>query len=169
MSERPLSGYRVVDLADEKGELCGRMLADFGADVLRVEPPGGARSRRIPPFANGESLFFAYRNLGKRGAVLDLKQPADRERLHAQLAGADALIGSGAPGWLASQGLAPAALLQRHPHLVVTSISDFGQTGPYKDWVASDAALEAVGGMMFKAGLPEREPLVPPGAIASDV
>jgi crotonobetainyl-CoA:carnitine CoA-transferase CaiB-like acyl-CoA transferase len=169
MSERPLSGFRVVDLADEKGELCGRMLSDLGADVLRVEPPGGARSRRIPPFANGQSLFFAYRNLGKRGVVLDLAQPAQRERLQAQLAGADALIESGAPGWLASVGLAPDELLRRHPHLVVTSISDFGQTGPYKDWVASDAVLEAMGGMMFKAGLPEREPLIPPGALASDV
>jgi crotonobetainyl-CoA:carnitine CoA-transferase CaiB-like acyl-CoA transferase len=145
------------------------MLADFGADVLRVEPPGGARSRRIPPFAQGDSLFFAYRNLGKRGVVLDLAQPTAREQLHAQLAGADALIESGAPGALASRGLAPDELIRRHPHLVVTSISDFGQTGPYKDWVASDAVLEAMGGMMFKAGLPDREPLIPPGALASDI
>ena len=75
MSERPLSGLRVVDLADEKGELCGRMLADLGADVIRVEPPGGARSRRMPPFPAGESLYFAYRNLGKRGMTLDLRRP----------------------------------------------------------------------------------------------
>jgi crotonobetainyl-CoA:carnitine CoA-transferase CaiB-like acyl-CoA transferase len=169
MSERPLAGFRVVDLADEKGEMCGRMLADLGADVLRVEPPGGARSRRLPPFAGDTSLFFAYRNLGKRGAVLDLTREADRERLHALLAGADALIESAMPGALAAISLDPAALVARHPHLVVTSISDFGQSGPYRDWVATDAVLEAVGGMMFKAGLPDREPLIPPGAVASDV
>ena len=169
MSERPLAGFRVVDLADEKGELCGRMLADLGADVVRVEPPGGARSRRLPPFSGGTSLFFAYRNLGKRGVTLDLRQPADREKLHALCAGSDALIESFAPDALAAQGLDPAELVRRHPHLVVTSISDFGRSGPYRDWVATDAVLEAVGGMMFKAGVPEREPLIPPGAIASDV
>ena len=130
MSERPLAGFRVVDLADEKGELCGRMLADLGADVVRVEPPGGARSRRLPPFHGGTSLFFAYRNLGKRGITLDLAQAADREKLHALLAGADALIESFAPDALAARGLDPAELLRRHPHLVVTSISDFGRTGP---------------------------------------
>ncbi len=74
----PLEGLRVVDLADEKGELCGRTLADFGADVVRVEPPEGARSRRIPPFHDGESLYFAYRNFNKRGLVLDLQNPGDR-------------------------------------------------------------------------------------------
>lgn len=169
MSERPLAGFRVVDLADEKGELCGRMLADLGAKVVRVEPPEGARSRRLPPFAGGHSLYFAYRNLGKRGVVLDLARPADRERLHGLLAGADALIESEAPAARAARGLDPAALMQRHPHLVVTSISDFGPSGPYRDWVATDAVLEAVGGMMFKAGVAEREPLIPPGAIASDV
>ncbi len=169
MSERPLAGFRVVDLADEKGEVCGRMLADLGAEVVRVEPPGGARSRRLPPFAGGQSLFFAYRNLGKRGVVLDLTRVADRERMHGLLAGSDALVESGAPGALAAQELAPATLVRRHPHLVVTSISDFGQNGPYRDWVATDAVLEAVGGMLFKAGVAEREPLIPPGAIASDV
>jgi crotonobetainyl-CoA:carnitine CoA-transferase CaiB-like acyl-CoA transferase len=169
MSERPLSGFRVVDLADEKGELCGRMLADLGAEVLRVEPPGGARSRRLPPFAGGESLFFAYRNLGKQGVLLDLAKADERERLHAWLAGSDALIESFGPGGLAARGLDPAELARRHPQLVVTSIHDFGASGPYRDWIASDAVLEAIGGMMFKAGVPEREPLIPPGAIASDV
>ena len=149
VSERPLSGFRVVDLADEKGELCGRMLGDLGADVLRVEPPGGARSRKIPPFAAGHSLYFAYRNLGKRSCSLDLARP-DRASDSTALR-ADALIESSGPGRLASLGLARASCCA-HPQLVV-SISDFGQTGPYRDWVATDAVLEAVGGMMFKAGL----------------
>ena len=70
-----LEGLRVVDMADEKGEICGRILADLGADVIRVEPPGGAVSRQIPPFApGGESLYFAYRNINKRGVTLDVTQ-----------------------------------------------------------------------------------------------
>ena len=85
----PLEGLRVVDLADEKGELCGRMLGDFGAEVIRVEPPDGARSRRIPPFHDGKSLYFAYRNFNKRGVVLDLDSERDRERLHRLLDAAD--------------------------------------------------------------------------------
>jgi crotonobetainyl-CoA:carnitine CoA-transferase CaiB-like acyl-CoA transferase len=167
--ERPLEGLRVVDLADEKGELCGRLLADFGADVIRVEPPEGARSRGIPPFHDGTSLYFAYRNFNKRGVTLDLGDRGDREKLHGLLAGADVMVESSAPTTLASLGLHPAALPARHPHLVVTSISDFGQTGPYRGWVATDAVLEAVGGMMFKAGLPSRAPLIPPCPLASDV
>ena len=70
---QPLTGLRVLDLADEKGELCGRLLADLGSDVLRIEPPGGSTSRNLPPFApDGTSLYFTYRNFNKRGAVLDL-------------------------------------------------------------------------------------------------
>ena len=81
MSLRPLAGIRVVDLADEKGELAGRLLADFGADVVRVEPPAGARSRRLPPFHGGTSLYFAHHNANKRGVVLDLESEPDRSRL----------------------------------------------------------------------------------------
>ena len=168
-SARPLEGLRVIDLADERGELCGRLLADFGADVIRVEPPEGARSRGLPPFHAGHSLYFAYRNYNKRGLALDLASPTDRERLDGLLAGADVLIESAAPGRLAQLGLDPADLIARHPQLIVTSISDFGQTGPYRDWVATDAVVEAVGGMMTKAGLPTKPPLIPPCPIAYDV
>jgi crotonobetainyl-CoA:carnitine CoA-transferase CaiB-like acyl-CoA transferase len=167
--DRPLQGLRVIDLADEKGELCGRLLADLGADVIRVEPPGGALSRRIPPFHAGTSLYFAFRNFNKRGIALDLESASDRGRLHALLAGADALIESFAPDHLARLGLAPVDLVERHPHLVLTSISDFGQTGPYRDWVATCATLEAIAGQMWKAGSPKREPLIPPGAFAYDI
>ena len=168
-SRPPLDGLRVIDLADEKGELCGRLLADFGADVIRVEPRGGARSRRLPPFHNGTSLHFAYRNFNKQGIALDLDAPADRERLHALLAGADVMVESERPGALAARGVDPAALALRHPHLVVTSISDFGHTGPLRDWVATDAVIEAVSGMMTKAGLPTKPPLLPPCPLASDI
>jgi crotonobetainyl-CoA:carnitine CoA-transferase CaiB-like acyl-CoA transferase len=169
VSNRPLAGIRVVDLADEKGELAGRLLADFGADVVRVEPPGGAVSRRLPPLHRGTSLYFAHRNANKRGVVLDLELDRDRERLLDLCARADVLIESFAPGTLAAQGLAPADLVLRHPHLVAVSISDFGQTGPYRDWVATDATLEAIGGQQFKAGVAGKPPLLPPGALACDI
>lgn len=165
----PLSGLRVVDLADEKGELCGRLLADFGADVIRVEPPGGARSRALPPFHGARSLYFAYRNSNKRGIALDLEQASDREQLLGLLARADVFVESERPGALAKLGLAPASLCERFPHLVCVSISDFGQTGPYRDWIASDAQLEAMGAMQFKAGIPEKPPLLPPAPLASDI
>lgn len=170
LGARPLAGTVALDLADERGELIGRLLADLGAEVLRVEPPGGARSRRLPPFdpRSGQSLYFAFRNAGKRSLILDLQSAADCERLHGLLANADLLIESFAPGRLAELGLAPQHLLRRHPQLVITSFSDFGGFGPYRDWAATDAVLEAMGGVMSKAGLPEREPLLPPGALAWD-
>src|SRR5262245_63724752 len=105
MTDRPLKGLRVLDFADERVELCGRLPAAFGADVIRVEPPEGARSRRLPPFHAGESLYYAYRNAGKRGVVLDLHDPAGREALHAQLRCADVWIESFAPGTLESLGI----------------------------------------------------------------
>ena len=168
-SQRPLEGVRVLDLADEKGELAGRLLADFGADVVRVEPPGGARSRRLPPFHGGTSLYFAHRNSNKRGVVLDLEGERDRARLLDLCSRADVLIESFAPGTLAKLGLDPSGLIERNPHLVALSITDFGQTGPYRDWVATDATLEAIGGQTFKAGLPDLPPLLPPGALAYDI
>src|SRR3954453_7092346 len=91
-SRAPLAGLRVVDMADEKGETCGRYLADLGADVVRVEPPGGARSRRLPPFHGTTSLSFAVRNANKRGVTLDLAEPGDRARLDAMLESADVWI-----------------------------------------------------------------------------
>jgi crotonobetainyl-CoA:carnitine CoA-transferase CaiB-like acyl-CoA transferase len=169
VSNRPLAGLRVVDLADEKGELAGRLLADFGAEVVRVEPPGGARSRRLPPFHQGASLYFAHRNANKRGVVLDLAHEPGRAKLQELCARADVCIDSFAPSELAAHGLAPAALAERFPHLVALSITDFGHSGPWRDWVATDATLEAIGGQAFKAGLPEKPPLLPPGALAYDI
>ncbi len=168
-SHRPLAGIRVVDLADEKGELAGRLLADFGADVVRVEPPGGSRSRGLPPCHGATSLYFAQRNSNKRGVVLDLERERDRATLVDLCSRADVLIESFAPGTLAKLGLAPLDLVECNPHLVALSVTDFGQTGPYHDWVATDATLEAIGGQIFKAGLPEKAPLLPPGALAYDI
>jgi len=167
---KPLAGMRVVDLADEKGELCGRLLADLGADVVRLEPPGGAASRKLPPFAPGGevSLYFAVRNAGKRGAVVDLESEAGRARLDALLAGADVLVESTRPGTLERLGLGAGVLLARHPGLIVTSITDFGQDGPYRDFEGTDMVVVAMGGMLHRAGIPARPPVLVPGALGYD-
>lgn len=173
LTDAPLEGIRVVDLADEKGELAGRILGDFGAEVVRVEPPSGARSRQIPPFIgegpDRRSLYFAYRNSNKLGLALDLEADRDRERLLALLQRADVLIESEMPGRMAELGLAPESLSERFPHLIVLSISDFGQTGPYRDWHATDSTMSAISGMQAKAGDAAREPLLTPGAMAYDI
>ena len=162
-AERPLDGTRVIDLADGSGELAGRFLADFGADVIRFEPEAGGSSRQMPPFHDGRSLYFAYRNFNKRGMTFDAEQ------VSTLAARADVLIESFGPGGLAERGIDLEAVRDANPGLVVLQVSDFGQTGPYRDWTASDATLEALGGMQFQAGLPEKPPLLPPGTPAYDI
>ena len=163
-SERPLAGIRVIDHADENGELCGRLLADLGAEVIRVEPPGGAGSRRFPPFHKDISLFFAVRNLGKKSVTLDMDSAEGRRRLDGLLEGADAWIESHRTGDLNRRDA-----LDRHPSLIITSITPFGLTGPYRDYAATDAVLVAMSGLLFRSGVPGKPPLVAPGAIAYDI
>jgi len=168
VARRPLTGIRVVDLTIERGELCGRLLSDLGAEVIRVEPPGGSPSRHMPPTDGDHSLFFTFRNAGKLGVELDLSIGFDRERLHNLLGCSDVVIDSAEPGSWAACGLDVDDLTTRHPHLVCASITAYGRTGPYAGRDVPDAVIEATGGMAFKAGLPDREPLIPPGLIADD-
>lgn len=166
---RPLEGVRVVDLADERGEFCGRLLADLGADVLRVEPPGGAVSRRLPPFApDGTSLYFAYRNTNKRGTVVDLQEADDQRRLCDLVASADVFVESHAPGHLAALGIGPDVLLEINPDLVIASLTDFGQTGPDSNLVTTDDVVVARSGWLAMSGMPGKPPLLMPGAVAHD-
>ncbi|MBV9932949.1 MAG: CoA transferase, partial [Actinobacteria bacterium] len=161
MAELPLTGLRVVETCDEKGELCGRLLADLGADVVKVEPPGGTSSRRLPPFApDGEtSLSFAVRNSNKRSVVASTDAEVD-----ALLAGADVWLDSTAPSTSRAAAVAAA-----NPGLVVTSITDFGLTGPYADYAGTDPVIVAASGMLFRSGTPDRPPLLPPGRMAYDI
>ncbi len=168
MPRRPLTGIRVVDLTIERGELCARLLSDLGAEVIRVEPPGGSPSRLLPPTNGNRSLFFAFRNAGKLGVELDLSNDDDRERLHDLLDHSDVIVDSAEPGAWTDSGLDADDLARRHPHLVCASITAYGRTGPYAGRDVPNAVIEATGGMAFKAGLPEREPLLPPGHIADD-
>ncbi len=169
-SAGPLAGIRVIETTDEKGEFGARLLADLGAQITRVEPPGGAGSRRLPPFAPDgvTSLYFAYRNANKRGVTLDIAQPEGQQLLDRLLDDCDVWIESFAPGYLASIGLDPKAVLERHPRLILASITGFGQTGPYRDYTGTDMVGFATGGMMYRAGSPERPPLVAPGNLAYD-
>jgi crotonobetainyl-CoA:carnitine CoA-transferase CaiB-like acyl-CoA transferase len=162
--DRPLTGFRVIDHVDECGEMCGRLLADLGADVIRIEPAAGATSRSLPPFHNGASLYFAIRNLGKQGVTLDLDSAEGRKRLDQLLDGADVWIESDRAGTSNRR-----EMLERHPGLVVTSITPFGLTGPYRDYVATDAVLVAMSGLLFRSGVLGKPPLVAPGALAYDI
>jgi crotonobetainyl-CoA:carnitine CoA-transferase CaiB-like acyl-CoA transferase len=163
-SERPLKGIRVIDHAGEYGELCGRLLADLGAEVIQVEPTGGAASRNIPPFHGDMSLYFAVRNLGKKSVTLDLESADGRRRLDGLLDAADVWIESHR-----ASDLHRREILARHPSLIITSITPFGLTGPYRDYAATDAVLVAMSGLLFRSGVPGKSPLLSPGALAYDI
>jgi crotonobetainyl-CoA:carnitine CoA-transferase CaiB-like acyl-CoA transferase len=159
-----LAGIRVLDLADERGELCGRLLADLGADVIRVEPPAGSATRDLPPKAGGVGTWFAWRNANKRGITLDVQTPGGADLLERLVANADVLVDPGSESGVDIEGL-----VARHEHLIVVSISDFGRAGPYAGWSGSDTVDFALGGSMLRFGPTDKAPLVPPSAFAYDM
>src|SRR5947209_19785676 len=154
MDERPtpLRGVRVIDTAEGRGELCGRLLADLGADVIRVEPPGGVPSRRRAPRHGEISLAFATLNAGKRSVVIDTATAQGAEQMQALLDHADIWIDTPAPGAPGDRRVASQEARRRNPRLVVVSITDFGASGPYREWVADDAILLAMGGVLSRSG-----------------
>lgn len=158
-------GMKVLELADENGEFCGKMLAAFGADVLKVEKPGGDDTRRRGPFAGGEkhiekSLSFAFCNTGKRDITLDLDREEGRKLFRELTKGVDVIIETFAPGQMKAWGLDYEALKVENPGLIMASITPFGQIGPHKDWKAStDLITDAMGGPMGDRGRRGQEPL----------
>ena len=169
MADRlPLAGLRVVDCTVERGELCGRYLADLGAEVVKVEPPGGSPARNLAPVRSGVSLAWAVRNAGKLGVVLDLEADAD-----ATVSGSTRCSTTPTCSSRRTRSSAPdstrARLAARHPHLVAVAITAFGLDGPFSDYVATDAVLSATGGIAFKAGVPTDTPLFPPGHLVDDL
>ena len=159
-----LKEYRVLDLTDEKGAACGKILGDLGADVIKIEKPGGDPSRRIGPFYHGsnnpeESLQWWAHNANKRGVTLDIETTEGRELFLKLCDTADIIIESFAPGYLDTLGLGYQALSGLYPRLIITSITPFGQTGPYKDRKASDIAILAMSGLMSITGYPDRAPI----------
>lgn len=166
--ETLLSGFRVLDLSSSMGAFCGKVLADLGMDVVKVEPPAGEELRSEPPFARGRnhregSLRFAYFNSGKRGVTLDLSRQAGRDILLELVEKADVVVDSHEPGYLEEVGLGYGEMVARRPRLVLVSISGFGQDGPYRDYLAPDLVANAMGGLLFISGDPSLAPCVPPG------
>jgi crotonobetainyl-CoA:carnitine CoA-transferase CaiB-like acyl-CoA transferase len=177
MRYNSLSDVRVVDLTHYiAGPYATRLLADMGAEVVKVEPPAGEGGRRLGPHRNDgrdnrddRGGMFAFLNLNKRGVTLNLKHQRGRELMMSLLRGADLLVENFAPGTLAAMGLAPDALREQFPRLSIISISNFGQDGPERDGMLNDLILFARGGWTFPVGERSREPLTPPGSLAQYV
>lgn len=172
------SGLRVVEAADAlRGEIVGKLLADQGADVIKVEPPGGSPGRHLPPFAEGaeddpdSSLHFWTYNTGKQSVVLDTDEPAERAALNDLIADADALITSDGPALLAKRGIDPHSLVAQHPGLVVLSVSPYGLTGPWADRQTSELVAMAVGGPLLSCGYDDHSlpPVLPGGNQSSQI
>jgi crotonobetainyl-CoA:carnitine CoA-transferase CaiB-like acyl-CoA transferase len=161
----PLTGVRVVDVTTGPLAAIGRYLAEWGADVVRVEPPGGGPDRNAGRRLADVSLGFVAANLGKRALGLDLTTPGDRGRFVQLVAGADILLESTLPGSPEATALDVADLRRTTPELVVLSATPFGATGSYMGWQATSAVFHALSGELSRSGLPGREPVLPPGEL----
>jgi crotonobetainyl-CoA:carnitine CoA-transferase CaiB-like acyl-CoA transferase len=171
-----LAGLRILELADETGQFCGKLLGDLGADVVKIEPPGGERNRHVGPFLDDiphpeRSLSFWYYNTSKRGITLNL-ETADGRRLFRRLAAtSDVILETFRPGFLASLGLDYDSLSLQNPRLIMCSLTPFGQTGPWRDYLSSDLLHMAAGGEMASSGYdqadaPNAPPIAPGGGNA---
>ncbi len=159
-----LDPYRVLDLCDERGLLAGKILADMGADVVQVEPPGGSPARNVGPFHGDDpnpekSLFWWAYAANKRSITLDLENRDGQDLLRKLVAKSDFLIESFAPGYLENLGLDYGQLSAINPRLVMVSITPFGQDGPYSNYQASDIVGMALGGFMYLTGDDDRAPV----------
>ncbi len=166
---KPLAGIRVIELANFiAGPLCATLLADMGADVVKVEPPGGDMARAMPPLENGASTSFAALNRNKRSLVLDLKRPEARDVLLRLAARSDALVEAYRPGALDKLGLSASDVRTVNPRLVYTSVSGFGKTGPYRNRAGVNLIVEAFSGTLSVTGEPGAMP-TRPGIQTADV
>ena len=166
MSDMALSDVRILDLTRHvAGPFCTKMLADYGADVIKVERPnGGDVTRRMGPFPDDvphpeKSGLFLHLNTNKRGVTLNLKSATGKRMLMELVKQVDVVVENFAPRVLPSLGLAYEDLEQINPQVILVSISNFGQTGPYRDYKASEIVLHGMGGNLRSLGLPEREPV----------
>lgn len=169
-----LSGYRVLDLCGPRGAYCGKLLADLGAEVIKVEPPVGDKARSVPPFKGDDphpekSLYFASFNTNKKSVVLDLTDANDRSIFGKLVQTSDAVVEDFQPGFLSSLQLDYPELKQLNPGLVLASITGFGQSGLYRGFVSEDIVAFAMSGMMNISGSPTRPPAVGPWQQANHV
>ena len=163
-----LADLRVLDLCDGDADAVDRLLADLGADVLKVEPPGGSAGRSRRPMVAGSSIAFALNNANKRRRVLDPDDARDRERFVELAADADIVVDSGNPG--RRGGIRHAvcgAGRRRFPHLVAMSVTDFGADGPRAVLAGTDAVLYAMSTALSRSGPTTGRPVLPPEGIAS--
>lgn len=156
-----LEGIRIVDLTDLSSVYATKILCDLGAEVIRVEPPGGDALRRQPPFddGTGESLFHAFMNVNKRSVTLDLEADSGRELFRRLVASAHLVVESCPVGFLDARGIGYSSMAAEHPALVWEAVTPFGSAGPRAEWVADDLVSQAMGGLMNLNGRPDREPL----------
>ncbi|MFH1651317.1 MAG: CoA transferase, partial [Chloroflexota bacterium] len=159
-----LDGYRVLDFTNEQGYLCGKILGDLGADVIKIEPPGGDPARRRGPFYHDEpdpekSLSWWAYNINKRGITLNIECPEGQEIVRKLVPTAHCLVESFSPGYLEKLGLGYQLLSNINPGLVFVAITPFGSDGPWRDLQAPDLVGAALGGMMLWTGEPDRYPL----------
>ena len=167
----PLSDISILDLCDEKGHLVGKLLGDMGASVIKIEPPAGDSARNVGPFRDDvpdpdSSLYFWAFNTSKRGVTLDISKPEGADLLRRLARDADIILESFDPGYLDSLGLGYSDLSAANPALIMTSITAFGQDGPYRDYKTSDLVALAMGGVMHSCGyddLPGSPPIRPSG------
>lgn len=167
MSGEFLKGFRALDLTDLSGQLCGRLLADLGMEVIKIEPPSGDPVRNLAPFvksADGKllSTTFAHLNAGKASKVLDLETDPGRAALRQLVETADVVIESFQPGELDAKGLGYKDLAAINPGIVMASISAFGQTGPKKNYACNDLVALAESGFLYISGDPSLAPCKPP-------
>ena len=171
-SPAALDDVRVLDLTGTAGQYATKLLADLGADMVRIEPPAGSPARRRPPFADDDphsdrSLAFWYWNTNKRSVTLDLTTEDGRALFRRLLPRFDVLIHTFTPAEAASLGLDPESLSALHPGLVQCAITPFGEWGPHADYQGSDLIVAAMAGLMTLAGYPDRAPTMPPGEQAA--
>jgi crotonobetainyl-CoA:carnitine CoA-transferase CaiB-like acyl-CoA transferase len=165
-AEGMLSPYRVLDLTTERGFICGKLLGDLGANVIKIEKPGGDPARSIGPFYHDipdpeKSLYWWAFNTSKRGITLDIETADGQEIFKRLVRSTDVLIESFDPGYMDKIGLSYSVLSHINPQLIMTSITGFGQTGPYKDYKAPDIVVWALSGNAQITGDPDRAPLTP--------
>ncbi len=168
-----LTGYRILDLTDSKGAFCTKVLADLGAQVIKIEKPEGDPGRNASPFVNDiphpeKSLYFLYRNTGKQGTTLNLESEKGKDVFRKLITTVDVLVDNSSPDYLTELGLGYSTLKEINPGLIFNSITEFGHSGPYRNYKGSNLVDFALSGTLITSGYPGKAPCLMPGSPAYD-